>query len=246
MAKLNDKVALVTGASRGIGAAIAKRLAQDGAAVAITYSSSPAKANEVVGSITSNGGKAVAIQADSADTDAVKRAVNEVAAKFGKIDILVNNAGILHVAAIDAFPENEFERMLAVNVRSIFIATQEAVRHMSDGGRVIMIGSINSDSVPFQGGSVYALTKGAVAGFTRGLARDLGPRGITVNNIQPGPVDTDMNPAAGPFADGLRAQIAVQRYGKGEEIAGLVSYLAGPEGAYITGAHLKIDGGFTA
>lgn len=246
MGNLKDKVALVTGASRGIGAAIAKRLAEDGAIVAITYSSSPGKANELVDSIAAAGGTAIAIQADSADTNAVKRSVTTVAEKFGRIDILVNNAGVASIAPIWDFAESEFERLLAVNVRGVFTATQEALRHMSDGGRIIMIGSINSDSVTFVGGSVYALTKGAVAGFTRGLARDLGPRGITVNNIQPGPVDTDMNPATGQFADTLRAQIAVQRYGSGEEIAGLVSYLAGPEGAYVTGAQWKIDGGFTA
>jgi 3-oxoacyl-[acyl-carrier protein] reductase len=246
MANLNNKTALVTGASRGIGAAIAKRLAQDGASVAITYSASLQKANEVVESIIRAGGVALAIQADSGDPNAVKRAVQTTVERFGRIDILVNNAGIAAMAPIGEFPENEFERALSINVRGVFTATQEAVRHMGEGGRIIMIGSVNSDFIPFGQGSVYALTKGAVAGFTRGLARDLGPRGITVNNVQPGPVDTDMNPADGPFAQIAKGYIAVKRYGHGEEIAALVSYLAGPDGAYITGAQLKIDGGYTA
>jgi 3-oxoacyl-[acyl-carrier protein] reductase len=246
MADLKNKVALVTGASRGIGAAIARRLAQDGAAVAITYSANPGKAAAVVDAIAKDGGRALSIQADSGDPAAVKHAVQKTVEEFGRIDILVNNAGITYLAPIGEFPEEEFERMLNVNVRGAFIATQEAVRHMGEGGRIIMIGSINSDYVPFSGGSVYALTKAALAGFTRGLARDLGPRGITVNNIQPGPVDTDMNPADGPFAQTVRGSIAVRRYGRGDEIAALVSHLAGPEGAYITGAQLKIDGGSTA
>lgn len=246
MPTLTGKVALVTGASRGIGAAIAKRLAQDGATVAITYASSPEKAQQVVESIESAGGKAIAIQADSGDPEAVKKAIAKVAEQFQKIDILVNNAGVAKLAPIADFTDADFEQSLAINVRGVFYATREAVRHMGQGGRIIMLGSINSDLMPFAGGSVYALTKGAVASFTRGLARDLGPRGITVNNLQPGPVDSDMNPADGPFAATLKGMIAVQRYGKGEEVAGLVSYLAGPEGAYITGASLRIDGGFGA
>ena len=243
---MNGKVAMITGGSRGIGAAIAKRLAQDGAAVAITYSASSGKANQLVESIVQAGGRALAIQADSADTDAVKRAVRTTAEKLGRLDILVNNAGVIHLAPIGQFPEDEFERSLNVNVRGVFTATQEAVRYMHEGSRIIMIGSVNSDFVPFTQGSVYALTKGAVAAFVRGLARDLGPRGITVNNVQPGPVNTDMNPADGPFAQSTKEHIAVGRYGRTEEIAGLISYLAGPEGAYINGAQIKIDGGYTA
>ena len=244
--KLTGKVAIVTGASRGIGAAIAKRLAADGAAVAITYSSSPQKAEEVVHAIESAGGRALAIQADSADADAVKRAIAKAVETFDRLDILVNNAGVVALAPIDQFSMDDFDRLIAVNVKGVFVATQEAVRHIGEGGRIIMIGSINSDLVPFVGGSVYALTKSAVAGFTRGLARDLGPRGITVNNIQPGPVDTDMNPADGPFAEGLKGLIALHRYGQSDEVAGLVSYLASDEAGYITGASLKIDGGFAA
>ena len=246
MARLNGKAALVTGASRGIGAAIARRLAEDGAAVAITYSSSPGKADEVVNSIKAAGVAAIAIHADSGDSAAVKQAVQMAAAKLGRLDILVNNAGVAALGAIGEIADADFDRALNVNVRGVFTATQEAVHHMSDGGRIIMIGSINSDYIPFTHGSVYSLTKGAVAGFTRGLARDLGPKGITVNNIQPGPVDTDMNPADGAFSGMLKSHIAVARYGRGEEIAALVSFLASPEAAYITGAQIKIDGGFTA
>lgn len=244
--KLAGKVAVVTGGSKGIGAAIAKRLAADGAAVALTYASSPQKADEVVRAIESAGGRALAIRADSADVEAVKNAVAETVKTFGRLDILVNNAGVAALAPIDQFSVDDFDRLVAVNIKGVFVATQEAVRHMGEGGRIIMIGSVNSDLVPFAGGSVYALTKGAVAGFTRGLARDLGPRGITVNNVQPGPVDTDMNPADGPFADVLKGMIALQRYGQSDEIAGLVSYLASAEAGFITGASLKIDGGFAA
>ncbi|WP_449420880.1 3-oxoacyl-ACP reductase family protein [Phormidium nigroviride] len=221
---LTGKVALVTGGSRGLGAAIAQRLAQDGAAVAITYTSSPQKADEVVLAIESAGGKALAIRAESADVEAVKNAVTETVKAFGRLDILVNNAGIAVMAPIDEFSMDDFDRLIAVNVKGVFVATKEAVHHMTEGGRIIMIGSVNSDLVPFVGGSVYALTKGAIASFTRGLARDLGPRGITVNNIQPGPIDTDMNPAEGPFADRLKSTMALQRYGRTEEVAAMVSY----------------------
>ena len=243
---LSGKVALVTGASRGIGAAIAKRLAADGAAVAITYSSSPDKANEVVRAIESAGGKALAIQADAADEKAVRAAVTKTVSKFGGLDILVNNAGVALMSPIDKFSIEDFDKSIAINVRSVFVATQEASKHLRDGGRVIHIGSTNSDRMPFAGGSVYALTKAAIVGFTKGLARDLAPRQITVNNIQPGPVNTDMNPENGPFAESLKSLMALKRYGSGDEIAGMVSYLAGPEASYVTGASLLIDGGFAA
>ena len=243
---LSGKVALVTGASRGIGAAIAKRLAGDGAAVAITYSSSPEKANEVVRAIESAGGKALAIQADAADEKAVRAAVTKTVSKFGGLDILVNNAGVALMSPIEKFTIEDFDKSIAVNVRSVFVATQEASKHLRDGGRVIHIGSTNSDRMPFAGGSVYALTKAAIVGFTKGLARDLAPRQITVNNIQPGPVNTDMNPENGPFAESLKSLMALKRYGSGDEIAGMVSYLAGPEASYVTGASLLIDGGFAA
>ena len=246
MANLTGKTALVTGASRGIGAAIALRLAREGADVAFTYAASTQRANELVLQIEAIGAKAQAIQADAASAEAVKEAVKAVVDKFGKIDILVNNAGIIDITPIEDFSDEAFERILSVNVRGVFTATRESVRHMGQGGRVIMIGSVNSDSVPFAGASVYALTKGAIAAFTRGLARDLGPRGITVNNVQPGPVDTEANPENGPFGTTLKGYMATGRYAKVEEIAGLVAYLASPEAASITGAGLKIDGGFDA
>ncbi|MFN7937642.1 MAG: 3-oxoacyl-ACP reductase family protein [Bryobacteraceae bacterium] len=246
MAFLTNKIALVTGASRGIGAAIAQRLARDGATVAITYSASPARAEEVVRSIVAAGGTAIAVQADSGDPAAVRNAVEAVAARFGRIDILVNNAGVLHLAPITEFPAEDFERLININVRGVFEATKAAVRHMGEGGRIIMIGSVNSDLVPFPNGSVYALTKGAVAAFTHGLARELGPKGITVNNLQPGPVATDMNPEHGDSSEMLRKTLAVGRYGRPEEVAALVAHLAGPEAGYITGAQIKIDGGFAA
>jgi len=243
---LAGKVALVTGGSRGIGAAISKRLAAEGAAVALTYSTSPEKAQGVVRAIESSGGKALAIKADSADAEATRAAVAQTAKTFGALDILVNNAGIVAVAPIDQFPLADFERMIAINIKGLFVATQEAVRHMRDGGRIIHIGSCNSDRVPFPGGSVYALTKAAIVGFTKGLARDLGPRGITVNNVQPGPTDTDMNPASGEWAKGTVQNVALQRYAQPEEVANFVAFLAGPEASYITGASLPSDGGYTA
>ena len=243
---LPGKVAFVQGGSRGIGAAIVKRLARDGAAVAFTYVSSLDKANEVVYAIQQNGGRALAIKADSSDTTAVRQAIDQAAATFGGIDILVNNAGVLALGAIEDFKLDDFDRTIAVNVRSVFVATQEALRHMGEGGRIITIGSTNADRMPFQGGAAYAMSKSAIVGLTKGLARDLGPRGITVNNVQPGPVDTDMNPAEGEFAETLKGLMAIGRYGKTEEIASFVAYLAGPEAGYITGASLTIDGGFAA
>jgi 3-oxoacyl-[acyl-carrier protein] reductase len=194
---LRGKVALVTGGSRGIGAAIATRLARDGAAVALTYANAQQKADEVVDAITAAGGQALAMRADSADVTAVKSAVAATVRTLGRLDVLVTNAGIAVVAPLDAFSLDDFDRMVAVNVRGVFVAIQEASRHMGAGGRIITIGSVNADRMPFPGGSVNAMTKAAVTGLTRGLARDLGPRGITINNVQPGPVDTDMNPADG-------------------------------------------------
>ncbi|MNS19559.1 Cyclic-di-GMP-binding biofilm dispersal mediator protein [compost metagenome] len=243
---LSGKVALIQGGSRGIGAAIVKRLAAEGATVAFTYVSSTAKAEELQDSITAKGGKALAIKADSADADAIRGAVSATVEAFGRLDILVNNAGVLAVAPLAEFKLEDFDQTLAINVRSVFIATQAAARHMTEGGRIINIGSTNADRMPFAGGGPYAMSKSALVGLTKGLARDLGPQGITINNVQPGPVDTDMNPAEGDFAESLIPLMAVGRYGKAEEIASFVAYLVSPEAGYITGASLTIDGGFGA
>jgi 3-oxoacyl-[acyl-carrier protein] reductase len=243
---LAEKAALVTGGSRGIGAAIAKRLAFDGASVAITYTSGQAKAAEVVRAIELAGGQAVAIQADSADAGAVQNAVAETVQAFGRLDVLVNNAGIAILAPLDQVSLEDFDKLVAVNIRGVFVATQAAAARMGEGGRIINIGSVNADRVPFAGASVYSMTKAAVAGLTRGLARDLGPRGITINTVQPGPVATDLNRPDGPFAETMKGFMALKRYGQDSEIAGFVAYLAGPEAGFVTGACLTIDGGFAA
>lgn len=243
---LTGKVALVQGGSRGIGAAIVRRLALQGAHVAFTYVSSAGPAQALAEEINSAGGKALALRADSADASAVQQAVKNTVDAFGRLDILVNNAGVLAVAPVAEFDLAEFDRMLAVNVRSVFVASQAAAPHLGQGGRIINIGSTNAERMPFAGGAPYAMSKSALVGLTKGLARDLGPQGVTVNNVQPGPVDTDMNPADGDFADSLIPLMAVGRYGHAEEIASFVAYLAGPEAGYITGASLTVDGGFSA
>jgi 3-oxoacyl-[acyl-carrier protein] reductase len=244
-APLAGRRALVTGGSRGIGAEIVRRLAADGAAVAFTYGASAAEAEKLVTEVAANSGTAVAIQADSADADQVARSVDSTVSKLGGLDILVNNAGVAYFADAGSFPLEQFDRSVAINVRAAFVAIQRALPHLGQNGRIINIGSINADRVPGPGLSVYAMTKGAVAGLTRGLARELGPRGITVNNIQPGPIVTDMNPEEGEFADSLRQVMALGRYGQPRDIASAVSYLAGPESGYITGANWNVDGGFT-
>ena len=244
---LENRRAMVTGGSRGIGAAIVKRLAREGADVAFTYVSKPDQAEETAKAARALGVRAIAIQADSADAKAVVAAVERSAGELGGIDILVNNAGVAVIAPVDDIRLEEFDRTLAVNLRAVFVATQAAVRHMKTGGRVIMIGSCNADRMPFAGGAVYAMSKAGLVGLVKGLARDLGPRGITINNVQPGPIDTDMNPADSEFAAMLRERVmALPRYGTADEIAGMVAYLAGPEAGFITGASLTIDGGFTA
>lgn len=243
---LAGKAAFVTGGARGIGAAIVRRLARDGAAVAFTYTSSASTADALAAEIRTAGGRALAIQADSADAAALSAAIDEAAASFGRLDVLVNNAGVALMGDLDSFALEDFDRTLAVNVRAVFIAVQAAARHMDEGGRIVTIGSVNADRMPWAGGSAYAMSKAAVAGLTRGLARDLGPRGITVNNVQPGPTATDMNPADGPMAADMHGLMALERHARPEEIAGMVAYLAGPEAGMVTGASLSIDGGFTA
>jgi len=244
---LEHKRALVTGGSRGIGTAIAKRLARDGAHVALTYVSRPDQAADTVKAAQALGVRGIAIQADSADAEAVRGTVDRTVAELGGIDILVNNAGIAVMAPIDDYRLEDFDRTVAINLRAVFVATQAAVKHMTAGGRVITIGSCNAERMPFGGGAVYAMSKAALAGLVKGLARDLGPRGITVNNVQPGPTATDMNPADSAFAEMLRTQVmALPRYGTADEIAAMVAYLASPEAGFVTGASLTIDGGFTA
>jgi 3-oxoacyl-[acyl-carrier protein] reductase len=246
MSKLSEKVALVTGGSRGIGAAIAKRLASDGASVAITYAKDSSAASAVVKAIESNGGKALAIQADAADSQAVKNAVEKAVATFGRLDVLVNNAGTAIPKAFEETTLEEMDQMIDINFRGILAATQAALKHMNNDGRIIMIGSCVGERMMTPGLVAYSATKGAVKMFTQGLSREVGARGITVNNIQPGPIDTDLNPAAGEWAAPQKAATALNRYGTVDEVAALVSFVAGPESSYITGANLTVDGGTNA
>jgi 3-oxoacyl-[acyl-carrier protein] reductase len=246
MSKLALKVALVTGGSRGIGAAIAKRLAADGASVAITYAKDATAASAVVKAIEAAGGKAIAIQADAADVEAVKAAVEKAVATFGRLDVLVNNAGTAIPKPFEETSMEEIDRMLDINVRGIFATTQTALKHMNDGGRIIMIGSCVGERLMTPGLVAYAATKGAVKMFTQGLSREVGSRGITVNNVQPDPIDTDLNPASGDWATPQKAATALNRYGTVDEVAALVSFVASPESSYITGANLTVDGGTNA
>jgi 3-oxoacyl-[acyl-carrier protein] reductase len=241
-----SKIAFVTGGSRGIGAAIVRRLAKDGATVAFTYQSSGAAADALASEIIAAGGQAIALKVDATDVAATRAAIDDIARRFGRLDILVNNAGVLHLGDVSELTMEAFDNTIAVNVRGVFAATQAALAHMKAGGRVINIGSTNAERMPFPGGSIYAMSKSALTGLVQGLARDLGPRGITINNVQPGPVDTDMNPAHSDFAKSLHELMAIKRHARGEEIAGMVAYLASEEAAYVTGAGLNIDGGFAA
>ena len=244
--KLTGKVALVTGGSRGIGAGIAKRLAADGAAVAITYTKGADAAAATVKAIEKAGGKALAIQADGTDPKAVRNAVDQTVATLGRLDILVNNAGTaIPKPFIDATDE-ELDHVIALNIRGVFVATQAALKHIGNGGRIINIGSCVGERDYTPGLAAYAATKGAVKMFTQGLAREVGDRAITVNNVQPGPIDTDLNPAAGDWAAPQIANTALKRYGHVDEVAALVAFVASAEAAYITGANLTVDGGTNA
>jgi 3-oxoacyl-[acyl-carrier protein] reductase len=244
--KLEGKIALVTGGSRGIGAAIAKRLARDGASVAITYAKGADAAASVVREIEHDGGKAIAIQADATDAGASKAAVEKTVATFGRLDVLVNNAGTAIPKTFEETTLEELDRVLDINVRGVFIATQAALKHMKSGSRIIMIGSAVGERVVVPGLVPYAATKGAVKMFTQALSRELGSRGITVNNVQPGPIDTELNPAASEWAVPQKAATALDHYGRADEIAAMVAFVAGPESSYITGANLTVDGGMNA
>nr|WP_211274080.1 SDR family oxidoreductase [Neoasaia chiangmaiensis] len=244
---MTGKRALVTGASRGIGAAIAKALAAEGADVAITYERSADAAAKIVRDIEALGRRAVALQADSADAAAVSASVEQTVAELGGLDILVNNAGILRLSAVESMALDDIDATLNVNVRAPIVASKAAIPHLGKGGRIISIGSFFADRVPGGAGlSVYALSKSALTAFTKGLARELGPRDITVNVVQPGSIDTDMNPVQGPFHDTLRSLTALGRYGTVEDIGNMVAFLAGPKAQYITGATLTVDGGANA
>jgi 3-oxoacyl-[acyl-carrier protein] reductase len=244
--KLEGKIALVTGGSRGIGAAIAKRLAADGASVAITYAKDAASASAVVKAIEGNGGKAVAIQADSVDAQAINDAVAKAVSSLGGLDILVNNAGTAIPKPFEEATIEEFDHVLNLNVRAVFVTTQAALKHLNSGGRIIMIGSCVGERDMTPGLATYAATKGAVKMFAQGLSREVGARGITVNTVQPGPIDTDLNPASGDWAAPQKANTALNRYGTVDEVSALVAFIAGPESSYITGANLTVDGGTNA
>lgn len=246
MSESKNKRALVTGASRGIGTGIALALAEQGVDVVITYERSADRAAEVVKQIEAKGRRALAIQADSADPAAVKRSVDEAVAFLGGLDILVNNAGIARMGPVADIALEDVDALLHVNVRSVIIASQAAIPHLGQGGRIVTIGSCLGERVAFGGVTTYSLTKSALLSFTRGLARELGPRGITVNLVQPGPIDTDMNPADGEFAEVNRNMTALGRYGTAAEIGSAVAFLAGPGADFITGTTLTVDGGVNA
>ncbi|MGV9816937.1 SDR family NAD(P)-dependent oxidoreductase [Nocardia xishanensis] len=245
MSELTGKVALVTGGSRGIGAAISQRLADAGAAIALTYVQAVDQARAVAEQIEANGGRATVIQADLARPETAAEAVEQVVREFGRIDILVNNAGFLAYGPLAEVSAADLDRVLAVDIRSVFLAAQAAARHMGDGGRIISIGSCFNGRVPGSNFVLQATAKSALIGLTKGLARELGPRGITATVVDPGPIDTDMNPADGETADFQRSLTALGRYGEAEDIAAAVAYLAGAGGRYVTGTALAVDGGYT-
>jgi 3-oxoacyl-[acyl-carrier protein] reductase len=243
---LEGKIALVTGGSRGIGAAIAKRLAADGAKVAITYTKGADAAASVVKEIEAAGGKAIAIQADATDAEANRAGVEQAVKALGRLDVFVNNAGTAIPKPFEEATLEELDHVININIRGTFVATQAALKHMNDGGRIIVIGSCVGERNMTPGLAAYAATKGAVKMFAQSLSREVGARGITVNNIQPGPIDTDLNPASGDWATPQKANTALNRYGTVAEIAALVAFVASPAAAYITGASLTVDGGTNA
>ena len=237
-----QKVALVFGGSRGIGSAAVRRLSRDGFAVGFTYVSRPDSAQHVVDTVTGAGGRAFAVQADSADATAIRAAVEKVIAHFGRLDVVVVNAGVLRLGSIDAFTLEDLDQVLRINVRGVYAAIQAAVAHMGEDGRVITIGS-NSAVRPLTPiGTVYGMSKAAVAAMTKGLALELAPRGIRVNNIQPGPTRTDMT---AEHIEHIQGVVPLKQVGEPADIAELVSYLAGPASGYMTGASLTIDGGMS-
>ena len=242
---LQGKTALVTGGSRGIGAAIARRLAADGATVAITYAGNTAAADATVAAIEQAGGTVYALQANAADPASQRAGVEQAAAALGGIDILVHNAGVAEFSTLAEDTDETYERQFGVNVKGLHVGTRAALPHLNDGGRIILIGSISGE-MAFPATTVYSATKAAVAALARGWAKELAPRNILVNTVQPGPVDTDMNPADSEFAGQVLQSIPLGRYGRVEEIAGAVAFLAGPDASYITGTTLNIDGGATA
>ncbi|WP_426122833.1 3-oxoacyl-ACP reductase family protein [Pararhizobium sp. PWRC1-1] len=240
---LEGRVAIVTGGARGIGEAIVRRLVSEGASVAFTYSKSAEQAQTLETELRSGGADVLAIEADSGNVESIVKAVTAVRDRFGRIDILVNNAGVSISGVVGEIPMEDFEKQFAINVRGVFVALQEASRHMGEGSRIINIGSVIAERAGFPGYSVYAMTKAAVAALTKGVARDLGKRGITVNTIQPGPVVSSMTEG---LEELVEPYVAVGRLGKGSEIASMVAYLANPESSFITGAALTVDGGFLA
>ena len=244
MPGLEGKVALVTGGNRGIGAAISRRMAREGADVALTYLSAAGRAEAVVAEIEAAGRVGLAVPADGADPKAVVYAVERTADELGRLDILVNNAGVFPNGPLEDVSLEEVDRTLAVHVRAVFVASQAASRRMGSGERIISIGSCFAEWVPYPGVSLYAMSKSALIGLTKGLARDLGERGITANLVHPGSTDTEMNPAGAPEAGTEREYIALGRYGGPEDIAATVAHLAGD--GYITGASIAVDAGFAA